>query len=122
MTVEGHSGLPVTRPLTGLAVLEVRCELDALNVPALSDLIRQLLDEDGRALLVDLYSCPFMGSAGLAALVEAADRAEATATRFGLVRPNRIASLALATTGLDSHFATYPSVTAAVVELFDGSA
>jgi anti-anti-sigma factor len=120
MSVDDYTGLLVTRPLTGLVVIEIRCELDALTVPTLGRLISELLDEGCRALLLDLYSCPFLGSAGLAALVEGHDHATKVGTRFGLIRPSAIGARALATTGLDSHFETFPSITAAVVDLADG--
>jgi anti-anti-sigma factor len=120
VSIEGYSGLLVTRPLTGLVVIEVRCELDALTVPALGGLIGELLEDGCRALLLDLYSCPFLGSAGLAALVDGHDQATAAGTRFALIRPSAIGARALATTGLDSHFQTFPSLTAAVVDMADG--
>lgn len=112
-----RSELMVRSPQDGVGVLEVRCELDSTTVPAFELMLIQELNEDRRALVIDLSGCEFLGSTGLAALVEVQHRAELTATALALAGITRIIARTLYATGLDQLFKTYPSVADAVEAL-----
>lgn len=80
-------------------VLHVIGELDTLTSPLLaSELAAQ--HAAATALVVDLSDVTFLGSAGLAALVEAKDAGEKSGRRLLLVPGSRIAKRALEATGL----------------------
>jgi anti-anti-sigma factor len=109
--------LVVTHPRGGISVVEVRCELDMQTAPALAHLLVQELSAGCRALVVDLRGCEFLGSSGLAALVEGKHRADSRSTSMVLAATNRSAVRALQVTGLESMFETYPSTDDAVSAL-----
>jgi anti-sigma B factor antagonist len=111
------TGLTVVRPRAGLSVIEVRCELDALTAPSLRQLLGHELDSDCRALIVDMSGCEFLGSSGLAALVEGKQRADSASVSIVLAGPTRIASRALKATGLEPMFQIYPSTADAAAAL-----
>jgi anti-anti-sigma factor len=102
-------------------VLRVRCELDTLTVPTLSQLLNQELGVGYRALVVDLTDCAFAGSLGLAALVEAHHRATAASqrgagTRFALAGMPSAVARAAQVSGLAA-VPTYPTLSQAVTAL-----
>jgi anti-anti-sigma factor len=70
--------LTVTHPRPGLCVIEVRCELDMLTGPSLTQLLLQELGGECRGLIVDMSGCEFLGSSGLAALLEGKQQADST--------------------------------------------
>ena len=109
--------LTVTHPRAGLCVIEVRCELDILTGPSLTQLLIQELSGECRGLIVDMSGCNFLGSSGISALLESKQQADTTSVPFVLAGMNRIASRALQVTGLESMFLIYPSAAAAVSAL-----
>jgi anti-sigma B factor antagonist len=111
--------LTVTHLQPGLCVIEVRCELDMLTGPSLAQLLLQELGGECRGLIVDMGGCEFLGSSGLAALLEGKQQADSTAIPIVLAGMNRIATRALQATGLESVFRTYPSAEEAVSALSD---
>jgi len=117
-----HSGgdqpeLRVTHPRAGLCVVEVRCELDILAGPSLTQLLLQELSGECRGLIVDMSGCEFLGSSGMSALLEGKQRADSMAIPIVLASMKRIAARALQVTGLEPMFPTYPSAAAAVSAL-----
>jgi len=109
--------LTVTHPRAGLCVIEVRCELDILTGPSLTQLLIQELSGECRGLIVDMSGCNFLGSSGISALLESKQQADTTSVPFVLAGMNRIASRALQVTGLESMFPIHPSAAAAVSAL-----
>lgn len=109
--------LRVTRPRAGLCVIEVRCELDILAGPSLTQLLLQELSGECRGLIVDMSGCEFLGSSGMSALLEAKQQADSMGIPVVLVGMKRIAARALQVTGLQSMFPTYPSAEEAVSAL-----
>jgi len=109
--------LVVTRPRSGSSVVEVRCELDMLTAPSLTRVLGQQFAEGCQVLVVDLSGCEFMGSSGLAVLVETRERANDTSARLALVGLTRITSRALRATGIEGLFSIYPSAAEAVAAL-----
>ena len=107
----------VTRPRNGVGVVEVRCELDMLTAPSLTQLLAQQLAQGCQVLVVDLGGCDFLGSSGLAVLVEARERAINTSTRLALAGLTRITSRALQATAIEGLFDIYPSAGDAVAAL-----
>lgn len=109
--------LAVTYPQDGICVLAVHCDLDMQTAPSFAQLLTQELGAGNRALVVDLSGCEFLGSSGLAALVEAKHRADSTSTSLLLAGLNRVASRALEATGLESLFTTHTTVADAISSL-----
>jgi len=70
--------LSVSHPRSGVSVIEVVGELDALTTPMLDDCLQELLRDGPKELVVDLSEVTFLGSSGLAALVQCSRRLEAT--------------------------------------------
>lgn len=80
-----------------------------LTAPSLSRVLGQQLAEGCQVLVVDLSGCEFMGSSGLAVLVETRERTTDASTRFALAGLTRITSRALRATGIEGLFTIYPS-------------
>ncbi|HTF54508.1 MAG TPA: STAS domain-containing protein [Pseudonocardia sp.] len=87
-------------PLPGTALLRVAGEVDMLSSPTLRDNIAAALGGARRRLIIDLEGVEFLGTSGLAALVEGRTSAAERNTELWLVcsrrqvlRPLRIAGL-----------------------------
>ena len=87
-------------PLPGTALLRVAGEVDMLSSPTLRDNIAAALGEARQRLIIDLEGVEFLGTSGLAALVEGRSSAAERNTELWLVcsrrqvlRPLRIAGL-----------------------------
>jgi anti-sigma B factor antagonist len=105
----------------GIWVIRVSGEVDMLTAPELARLLRSQIEAGSRALVVDLSRTQFLGSSGLAALVEA-ERLAGVKTKLVLAGPvNHIVARALELTGLDGRFGRYAGVDEAVVALRAGA-
>lgn len=87
-------------PAPGTVLLRVAGEVDMLSSPALRESIATALRQDGQRLVLDLDGVEFLGTSGLAALVEARASAQERDTELWLacsrrqvLRPLRIAGL-----------------------------
>jgi anti-anti-sigma factor len=88
--------LPEPDPITvraaqvnGAVVLNVTGEVDMLSAPELRTAFNQaLVDSVGKLLVIDLSGVLFLGSQGLALLVETAKAAHAQQTRLRIVVGN----------------------------------
>jgi anti-sigma B factor antagonist len=87
-------------PVPDTALLHVTGEVDMLSSPTLRDNIAAALGEARQRLIIDLEGVEFLGTSGLAALVEARTSAAERNTELWLVcsrrqvlRPLRIAGL-----------------------------
>jgi len=89
-------------------VVEVTGELDTLTAPRLLDTLHEALRESCPVVVVDLTGVGFMGSAGLAVLVEAHDHA-GSSTSLRIVAPARATLRPIQITGLDAMLNLYPS-------------
>lgn len=96
-------------------VVEVAGELDMLTAPRLLATLHAVLRERSPVVVVDLTGIEFMGSAGLAVLVEAHQHAGAH-TSLRIVAPGRATLLPIQVTGLDSTLNLYPSRPDALAE------
>lgn len=101
----------------GIGVVRVSGEVDMSTTPEFAKLLRSQVEAGRRAVVVDLSRTAFLGSSGLAALVEAEQLAGAK-TRLVLAGPvNHVVARALEFTGLDGKFGRYAGVDEAVVAL-----
>ena len=115
---DGYSAeFAVTRPVAGVSVLAVNCELDVSTAPALALLLTQQLSDRPEVLVVDFAGCGFLGSSGLAALADARQQTEGTDVAFMLVGLTRTVARALQATGLISLFRVHPSLDEALTQL-----
>lgn len=112
--------LSVVYPAEGICVIKVHCELDMVTAPSLTQLLAQELAADQRAVVVDLSGCGFLGSSGLASLVEARERATVRGITLALAGLTPITARALEATALKPLFDTYPTVDDAVAALSRG--
>ncbi|GAA2802157.1 STAS domain-containing protein [Crossiella cryophila] len=85
-------------------VLKVGGEVDLLTTPLLKSGIEEQLAISRPLLVIDLSGVSFLGSSGLAALVEAREAAQGKGTALRLVAGNRTVFRPLATTGLSTLF------------------
>ncbi len=96
-------------------VLQVEGQLSVERVGALQAMFNQMWKEDASQMVVDLTACPFVDSAGLAALVKARERAHEARRRFILVGLGEQVRNLMRTTRLDNAFETRLTVKAALV-------
>lgn len=100
---------------SGAAVLLVTGDLDMLTAPQLTQSLDEVLDRHPRLAVVDLTKVDFLGSAGLAALVTAHERADGT--RLRIVASARQTQRAFSMTGLDELLDLYPTAEAAIADM-----
>ena len=99
-----------TAQIGGASVVTVGGEIDVHTVPQLRAELRDVLaGPHGGPIFVDLTAVTFIGSAGLAILVDSEAEAQQRGRRFGLVvdHSGTAVILALQTVGLTGLFATY---------------
>ncbi|QUQ66689.1 STAS domain-containing protein [Kutzneria sp. CA-103260] len=106
------SALPIDvvldRPSPGMVVASVSGELDMLTAPRLRAVVTAEL-AGCAVLVIDLSGVSFLGSAGLAVLVEAAHEAERQQVELRVVATGRTVRRPLEITGLNEVLTTFPS-------------
>jgi anti-sigma B factor antagonist len=105
--------LSATQPAAGVTVLAVSGEVDMVSAPALRDALVNGL-ADGGTFVVDMTGVTFLGSAGLAVLVEAARLAPQHSATLKVVATARAVTRPLEATGLGEVFSVHESVDAAL--------
>ncbi|MFJ6675438.1 STAS domain-containing protein [Actinosynnema sp. NPDC091369] len=105
----GQLGLDVRTAAQGVTVVSVSGEVDMLTAPQLRASALQHLDA-GSTLVLDLSGVSFLGSAGLAVLVEASQQAARREAEFRVVAVERAVTRPLAATGLGEVFSVFESV------------
>jgi anti-sigma B factor antagonist len=101
------SGLTTTMHNNGdTVVLEVDGEVDMLTAPLLRDAVTKSLQDRPQVLVLDLLAVRFLGSSGLAILIEAKQLA-GEHTRLRIVADGPTTRRPLHITGLDQQFALY---------------
>jgi len=95
-------------------VVRLRGELDMLTTPALRTRLSEELDRRPAVVVLDLLAVEFLGSSGLALLVEALEDAHSHGTALRLVCASRPVSRPLEATGLTELFDIYPDVAGAL--------
>jgi anti-sigma B factor antagonist len=99
-----------TRDLGGHCVVEADGDLDMFDAPVLQGHLQRALSTGHRHLVVDLRCVDFLGSSGLAVLVEALKTAQAADGSLALVCNQHRIVLVLELTGLLDRFPVYSSV------------
>jgi anti-sigma B factor antagonist len=102
-----------------VAVVTAAGEIDITNAEGLRDALLSALNAGAAGLIADLTSTTFLDSAGIAALVRAARRAEAAdaALRLAVTAPPVLRVLSLV--GLDRLIEVHPSLADAMASLPD---
>ena len=98
----------VDRPAPGVVVATVSGEVDMLTAPGLRTVVLAEL-ADCAVLVLDLSGVGFLGSAGLAVLVEASYEARRREVALRLVAAGRSVQRPLEITGLDEVLTTFPT-------------
>ena len=98
----------------GATVVGVRGEVDMVTTPRLHSYLQDRLATTPQRLVVDLSGVSFLGSSGLAVLVECLDGARGRGTDLRLVASSRGVVRPLEATGLTELFQTYPDVESAL--------
>ena len=101
-------------------VLTVRGEVDALTSPHLSDQLLPHVRGTVAHVIVDLTGVTFFSAAGLAALANAGQAAEAAGATLRLVASTRPVLLPLTITGLNGMFDISPDITSALLRVGSG--
>ncbi len=104
----------VERPNPTTTVLHVRGEVDMLTSSMLQDRIQRSLDDEPRLLVIDLEDVGFLGTSGLAALIQIRGAARLAAAELRLACINRQVLRPLALAGLTALFNIFDSVPAAL--------
>ncbi|QFZ22250.1 STAS domain-containing protein [Saccharothrix syringae] len=105
----GQIGLTVRKVGEGVTVVAASGEIDMLTAPQLrAEVLRHL--DGGDTLVLDLSGVSFLGSAGLAVLVEASQHGKRRGTAFRVVAVERAVTRPLAATGLGEVFSVFESV------------
>ena len=111
--------LTITQLTGRICVVRMVGDLDMLSAPGLQHALSQEVAARHQVLLMDLSDCEFMGSAGLAVLVQANELAKPAGTHVALGGVNSIVDRALQITGLRTLFDVYSTLEAAVSALSD---
>ncbi|WP_367137394.1 anti-sigma factor antagonist [Saccharothrix sp. HUAS TT1] len=105
----GQLGLIARNPAEGVTVVSVSGEVDMLTAPQLrADVLGRLDASD--VVVLDMSGVSFLGSAGLAVLVEASQQAKRRDASFRVVAVERAVTRPLAATGLGEVFSVFESV------------
>jgi anti-anti-sigma factor len=94
-----------------VSVVRVGGDLDLNTAPSLTAYLDQ---RTPGPVVIDLCNVVFLGSAGLAALVQSQERASATGQRWALVATGSVVLRPLEATGLLTILNPYPSVDEAI--------
>ncbi len=97
----------------GTAVVSLSGMLDVSSAEAFKEALLARLDEGARRTVVDFTGVRFVDSSGLNALVVADKRYRSTAAELWLVIDDPKLVRLFEITGLDGHFAIYPTLEAA---------
>jgi len=100
----GSLRVQVFWPMPGIAVLKVSGDVDLATAAPLNRALAEVTAHRPRVAVVDLSGVGFLGSAGLAALVDASERADVR-----VVAPSRQTARPLSVTGLDQCVPVYAS-------------
>ncbi|GHF47650.1 anti-sigma B factor antagonist [Amycolatopsis bartoniae] len=97
-------------PEPGVVVVDVRGEVDASSVPDLATALEKVWAAAPGRVVVDLSRVTFLGTAGLSALLDARERAEADDFVLRLVGGSRCVDRAVEVAGLAPHLPLSPDL------------
>jgi anti-sigma B factor antagonist len=92
------------------SVIRLSGEIDMLTTPALRAKVTEELGAGLTVLVLDMLAVEFLGSSGLALLVEALDESRSRGVTLRLVADSRPVSRPLQATGLTDLFEIHPTV------------
>ncbi len=98
----------------GATVVSVSGEVDMVTTPRLNTCLQEQLALNPDRLVIDLSGLSFLGSSGLAVLVESLDDARGGGTDLRLVCSSREVVRPLEATGLTELFQTFPDLNSAL--------
>lgn len=101
-------------PEPGVHVLGVGGEIDAASAPALARALDAVWAEVPARVVLDLSEVTFLGTAGLAELLRAADRADSEGVAFRVVGGSRCVDRAIEVVGLATRLPLSPDLGDAV--------
>jgi anti-sigma B factor antagonist len=108
LTVPGSTPVSVVVERVGEAVVvSVSGEVDALTAPSVAETVLGVLGERPARVVIDLLAVSFLGSAGLALLVEAQQVAGLQHTMLRVVAAGPVTLHPLQVTGLDRQFSVH---------------
>ncbi|GAB2993901.1 STAS domain-containing protein [Amycolatopsis acidiphila] len=99
-----------TQPEPGSLVVEVDGEVDAASAPELSVALEPVWAAVSTRVVLDLSRVTFLGTAGLAELLRAADRADAAGVALRLVGGTRCVDRAIEVAGLAGRLPLSPDL------------
>lgn len=94
-------------------VMEVHGEVDLLTAPQMRETVMAAVESQPRVLVIDLLGVSFLGSPGLAVLVEAQQRA-GTRTQLRVAAVGAATVRPMLVSGLNQQLALYPTREAAL--------
>lgn len=109
-----------TRHYNDVAILSVSGRLDSVDTPSFSQAINEQVAAGYRRLVVDLKKVDFLTSAGVKALVQAAQLARRQGGDFRLANAQAQVKYVLNLAGVDSVIKLYPNVVGATASYFPG--
>lgn len=104
------------RDCGGITVVSVEGEIDMVTTPRLHSCLQDQLASTPQRLILDLSRVSFLGSSGLAVLVECLDDARGRGSDLRLVPNSRQVVRPLEATGLTTLFQTYPDMASALAD------
>jgi anti-anti-sigma factor len=109
-------GLEIAQPAAGVCVVRIDGEVDNSGAPMLARALQEQLDTHPTALVLDLTSADFFGSAALAVLVNARFTAQATTLALVCLTSANV-KRKLLRTGVWPLFTVYPTLEDAIVAI-----
>jgi anti-anti-sigma factor len=106
--VDGRDATVSVHDQGDVVVVEVVGEVDLLSAPQLRDTVIAVLANEPQIVVIDLLEVSFLGSSGLAALMEAEQRA-GEHTELRVVADGAVTLRPLQVTALDRHLSVYPT-------------
>jgi anti-sigma B factor antagonist len=97
-----------------LVAVTIRGRVDSTTSGELESRLRDLLDQGHGNLMLDLSGVEFLSSSGLRVLVTVQKAVRQLGGALALAQPAEQAADAIAISGLDTYFQTYPSREAAI--------
>lgn len=116
VSAEARSEQPISldvRKIDGGVAVLVSGEVDMVTTPQLRDYVQEQIAERPGVLVLDMSGLTFLGSSGLAVLVETLEECRAQEIALRLVCSSREVARPMEATGLTELFDIYPDLEAA---------
>lgn len=117
---EARSELPISldvRALDGGVAVIAAGEVDMVTTPQLRDCVQEEIGKQPGVLVLDLSGVSFLGSSGLAVLVEALEECRAQESGLRLVCTSREVVRPMDATGLTQLFEVYSDLDSAIASI-----